>query len=340
MTGSASGAPVAADEPIEIRVALDRDAEGLAALFRTVYGETYDHDWAYDPDAMRARWNDGEMRSVVGVTHEEEIVGHLALDFDRPGARVGESGQALVDPRWRGHHLFESMKSYLAERATADGLYGMYSEATAVHPYSQKGGLALGAHETGFLIGFIPSGVDYKGISGEAPHRETAALMYLRTNPEPRRVSHLPEHVRDLAGDVYANGGYARDLGGGEGANAEGATELETARDASHNIAIIRLRAAGPDLHEVVAAESALLTADGVDCIYLSLPCAWPESAAYADGLGDLGFFYACIIPERRDDGDVLWLQRLNGVEPHAEEIATASDFGRDLLARILAQHT
>ena len=36
---------------------------------------------------------------------------------------------------------------------------GMYSEATAAHPYSQRANIELGAHETGFLLGWIPASV-------------------------------------------------------------------------------------------------------------------------------------------------------------------------------------
>jgi hypothetical protein len=50
-----------------------------------------------------------------------------------------------------------------------------------------------------------------------------------------------------------------------------------------------------------------------------------------------LGFAFGCILPEIRDDGDVLRLQRPDGVELHIDEIATAADFGRELLVEIAA---
>jgi hypothetical protein len=37
----------------------------------------------------------------------------------------------------------------MAEQAKDWGLYGLYGEAIAVHPYSEKGFLHLGAKETG-----------------------------------------------------------------------------------------------------------------------------------------------------------------------------------------------
>ena len=333
------GDNVASDEPVEIRVALPSDAEGLADCFRVVYGDSYDHSWVYDPDQIRARWSARETMSVVGVDSSGDIVAHLACNFDRPDARVGESGQAVVDPRWRGHHIFESLKVHLADRSREDGLYGLYSEATAVHPYSQKGSLALGAHETGFMVGYIPTGVDYKAITdGAAAHRETVALMYLRTNDEPQRVAHVPEAFADIVGRVYANGGYRRAIGEGEGSSAVEDTVVHIKQNDDLNSVQLHCKEVGADVHGVIEGHLAELRADGVDCIYLDLPVADPDVAVHGADLDGLGFVYACILPEVRDDGDVLRLQLLNGVDPHIEEIATASDFGAALLTEIAGE--
>ena len=329
---------VAADTAVEIRIALPEDAESLARCFFHSYGATYLFDWAYRPDEIRRRWAEGAMVSVVGVSAESGVVGHLALDFDRPGAKVGEAGQAVVDPRWRGHHVFESMGVSLASWAKEQGFHGWYGEATAAHPYSQRGSLALGAHETGFLIGYLPSGLDYKDISsGAARHRETAAMMYLRTNEEPERVAHVPAAFRDIVSRVYVNGGFRRSLGAGEGGAERTGTALKVEKNPDLNAGRLRPEHLGSDFHTVVERELSRLISEGVDCIYLDLPVADPTVAMHGGELADLGFFFCCILPEFRDDGDLLRLQLLNGVDPHIEEIATASDFGKGLLEEMLS---
>ncbi|MEX0991632.1 MAG: hypothetical protein WD004_05115 [Actinomycetota bacterium] len=328
---------VGADAPVEIRLARSDDARSLAGCFFNAYGPSYDHDWAYQPDALVQRWADGIMTSAVAVTPEGELIGHLALDFLRPGAMVAESAHAVVDPRYRGHHLFETMKRFLCDQARRQGLFGLYSEATAAHPYSQKGNLAIGAHETGYLLGYIPSGVDYKRIKGEAAqHRQTIALMYLRTNDEPERVAHVPGAFREIASGIFEAGGFRRTLGGGKGAAAPGETGLAVERDPDHDAAVLRAEALGPDLHAVVERELATVLDAGVDCVYLDLPLADPAVAEHGADLHDLGFFFGCVIPELREDGDVLRLQLLNGVDPHTDEVVTVSEFGHRLLADIV----
>lgn len=59
---------------------------------------------------------------------------------------------------------------------------GMYSEATAAHPYSQRANLELGAHETGFLLGWIPASVDNDAATDRRPGRQSAALFYAKLN--------------------------------------------------------------------------------------------------------------------------------------------------------------
>ena len=335
----AQAAPqVQADAAVHIRLAEPGDADGLAHCFYRAYGDSYDHAWVYRPDALRRRWADRLTVSVVGLSPEGDVIGHIAADFEHPTARVGESGQAVVDPRYRGHHLFESMKRFLSDWAHQDGLYGLFSEATAVHPYSQRGNLALGAHEMGFLIGYIPSGVDYVAITDSASvHRATAALMYLRSNEEPERMVHVPAAYRDIAMRIYDEAGLRRVAGAGEGSGPVPGSELHVWRDPAHNAVQLHCKDAGSDIHQMVTQHLEAFRAQGVDCVYLDLPLADPDVFVHAAELDGLGFAFSCILPEIRPDGDVLRLQHLNGVDPCIDDIATASDFGRALLGEIAA---
>ena len=159
---------VSEDVPLEIRMMRPEESFELSRCVYRSYGYSYDWDYIYYPERIRDLQEQGLMRSCVAVTPEGEFVGHLAVTAESPDSPVGEAGQAVVDPRFRGHHLFPKMKTFMAEWARNGGMYGLYSEATAVHPYSQKGNLQLGARETGFLLGYIPASVSYKQIGEDA----------------------------------------------------------------------------------------------------------------------------------------------------------------------------
>src|SRR5689334_10166674 len=97
--------PVPADAPVEIRFLEPREASRLTEAIQRSYGDSYDAAWVYDPEEIRRRLESGTMRSIVGVDPDGDVVGHLALDRVYPGAPAGHAGQAVVDPRYRGHHL-------------------------------------------------------------------------------------------------------------------------------------------------------------------------------------------------------------------------------------------
>jgi len=93
------------------------------------------------------------------------------------------------------------------------GLLGWYSEATVAHPYSHTGALATGAHETGFLLGYIPSSVAYTGIKeNEAGRRQSVAVLWMFTDPLPARTLHVPPGHREIVGRIHANAGIEREL--------------------------------------------------------------------------------------------------------------------------------
>lgn len=333
-----TAAKTAADAPVEIRLARAEDADDLARCFYGAYGDSYDHEWVYKPDALRRRWAKRAMVSVVGLAPDGEVIGHLAASFAGPLSKVAEAGQAVVSPRYRGHHLFESMKQQLAAWAVDEGLYGLFSEATTAHPYSQRGNLALGAHEMGFIFGYIPGGVQYKQMADPAAlHRKTAALMYLRTNREPSRTVYPPAAYREIAMRIYGNAGFARTVGGGEISSSDADGQVHLKRDHDHNAALLTCASVGAGSCAEIAVRVETLKTEGLACLFLDLPLADPNLFVYGADLADLGFAFSCILPEVREDGDVLRLQYHNEPDLHLEQIATSSDFGRALLAELAA---
>jgi serine/threonine-protein kinase RsbW len=331
-------APDARSDEIEIRRMSPTESHALVRLARECYGDSYEERWIYDAGAIAARIEQGLMLSVVAVD-ANEIVGHLAIDRDDPHQRVGESAHATVDPSERGRHVFERMKTHLADVAKDEQLFGLFSEATAAHPFSQKGNLAIGAHEMGYLLGYIPAGVEYAKIqSGDASHRLSVAIMYLRTNDEPERDTHVPDAYAGIVQRIYDNAGLRRRIVSTQAAAGEPdhQTKITIEPHRDHNEVLIRVWSAGPDALDAVAVRLREAVENNVDCVHLGLPMS-SAAASMGDALAELGFFFGCVVPELRPDGDALRLQFLNGVDPHTADIATASDFGRDLLAEISA---
>jgi serine/threonine-protein kinase RsbW len=310
----------------------------LSEAIRAAYGESYDVRWVYDAAAVSARLADGTYVSCVAESAQGELLCHAGMSRTDPEDLVGHSGQAVTMPAARGQHLFTKTKRHLMELARSEGMAGMYSEATAAHPYSQRANVDLGAHETGFLLGWIPASVSNDAAAGAPRKRQSAALFYTKLNDGHERPVYAPERHREIVGRTLAlcelRGSLAEPPADVE---LEERTELHVEVDAAHNLALITVHAPGADLEVVITAERHhLFHRAGLDAVYVDLPLETPATALVADHLERLGVSYAGIFPNTRTDGDVLRMQSLHRVRISADDVAVASNHGRELLDYVL----
>jgi serine/threonine-protein kinase RsbW len=311
----------------------------LTDAIRAAYGDTYDVRWVYDPAEVEARLAAGTYVSWIAESADGDLLCHEGMSLAAAGDAVGHSGQAVTMPAARGQHLFTRTKQHLMDWARERGLAGMYSEATAAHPYSQRANLELGAHETGFLLGWIPASVSNDAATDRRPRRQSAALFYTKLNDGHERDVYAPQRHREIVGKTLElcelRGALADPPAGVE---LPGRTGLHVEIDADHNLALITAHDPGTDLEEAVAAERHhLFHRRCLDAVYLDLPLENPATAILADHLERLGVSYAGIFPNNRTDGDVLRMQSLHRARITADDIEVASDHGRELLEYVLA---
>lgn len=326
------------DEKINIGMLEAGKVHELVRLVYKCYGYTYANEFMYYPEQIEARLNSGMMLSGAAYNSKDEIIGHVGFIFNAPGAKVAESGEAVVDPRYRGRGLFEKIKNHLVDVVTPMNVAGIYGEAVTVHPYSQKGSIELGGRETGFLLGYSPGTVTFHNISeAERPRRQSVAMMFTPVAGSRRETVYVPEDYRDIIVGIYERVGFDRKLtpeneGTGYKGKHKGSTTVNLRHD--HNQALIKIEKVGSMTVTEIGHQLKHLARERFDCIYADLPLRQKGAGYAASALRKLGFFFGCIIPEY-SDGDVLRLQYLNNVEISKDDIKTASEFGQSLLDRI-----
>jgi serine/threonine-protein kinase RsbW len=326
-------------DTVNFRYLTPGEGSVLTEAIRAAYGDTYDVRWVYDEAEVEARLAAGTYVSWVAESAAGELLCHEGMSLAAAGDAVGHSGQAVTMPAARGQHLFTRTKRHLMAWATERGLAGMYSEATAAHPYSQRANLELGAHETGFLLGWIPASVANDAATDQRPRRQSAALFYTKLNDGHERSVYAPERHHEIIGrtlELCELRGTLADPPAG--AQIPERTSLHVEIDEDHNLALITAHEPGADLEAAVSAERHhLFHSRCLDAIYLDLPLENPATALLADHLERLGVSYAGIFPNNRTDGDVLRMQSLRRARITADDIEVASDHGRELLAYVLA---
>jgi hypothetical protein len=315
------------------------EGQVLAEAIRVAYGESYDVRWVYDEAEVNERLASGTYVSCVAESPEGELLCHEGMSLAAAGDAVGHSGQAVTMPSARGQHLFTRTKRFLMDWAKEQGLAGMYSEATAAHPYSQKANLDLGAHETGFLLGWIPSTVFNDAAADEKPKRQSAALFYTKLNDGHERPVYAPpryQRIIERTFDICELRGTL--VHPPESAEIPACSEFHVEIDTDHNLALITVPTPGADLENVVAFERHhLFHAINLDAVYLDLPLENSATALVAADLERLGVSYAGVFPNPRVDGDVLRMQSLHRVRITTEDVVVASGHGRELLGFVIA---
>ena len=326
------------EEKITVGMLDPARSHDLVRLVFKCYGYTYANDFMYSPERIEALLRSGLMLSAVATNSRDEIVGHVGLIFPRPGAKVAESGEAVTDPRYRGRGIFQAVKNYLLDYVGHQNVTGTYGECVTVHPFSQKGSIDLGGHETGFLLGYSPGTVKFESISeDERPRRQSIAMLFTPINTGEPETVHVPGAYRELIASVYEHVGFPRHVVTEDGGSLSrlryaGTTNVSIRHD--HNQAHIRVERAGRKTLDEVRFQLKHLTLERLDCVYVDLPLKQRGAGYIAGELRKLGFFYGCLVPEL-GDGDVLRLQYLNNVEVAKDDIKTASQFGEALLDAI-----
>jgi len=319
--------------PLTFRLMKEDDSINVARCMYRSYGYSYGNEIVYYPEKMKEHLIHGVLQSCVVLNPENEIIGHLAMMLNKPDAVVGETGMAVVDPRFRGRSLFKKMKNFLIDYAREREMKGIYSEAVAVHPFTQKGNISIGAHETGFLIGFTPTTMFFKKIQHkERTKRQTTILFYYLVNGDVGREVYIPEQHRSIVESIIDFNNLKRKIKNKPDKLEK--THIKTIIDVEIQTetrrAFLRVRNYGEDFIELVKSHLREFCLHRIDCIYIDLPLSEPECQLFCEPLEKIGFFFAGIIPEMYN-GDVLRLQYLNNVEIDFDEIAIVSEFGKNL---------
>jgi len=336
-TLSAKAAPPPFSESeITVRPMRPEESPSLARCAYRCYGYTYANDVLYFPERVRELVASGLMISVVAVDPKGEIVGHVAVTKETPEGLIGESGQAIVDPRYRGNGFHKQIGFLLGQLNKDAGMVGTYGEAVTVHPYSQKSALTRGYVEMGILLGYVPSTMHFKNIQGETNNkRSPVLLLYKRLNEEPLRDIYLPVHHAGVLRRIYDNSKLRRNFVSDRIPDLPAQSRVDVKVHTELSIAFLRVVEYGQDLEELARFRLRELCTRKIDCIYLELPLTHPAVQHYCAAMELLGFFFGGILPEIFH-GDVLRLQYINNADLELAEVQLATDFSKELLQYVL----
>ncbi len=325
----------APEEEYTIRRMFPGDGLMISQLIYNAYGGTYFNSDVYYPEKMESMNAKGTILSFVAVDGMGNLVGHYALERKVRGPVV-EGGEAVVDPAHRGKRLLERMKEAALAEARRIGLVGVYANAVAVHPYTQKSNVRFGARLACANLGISPRTEKFLGLSGELPQRVSCMLYYLPlVMPEVRTV-YPPVRHRAMIDEIYENLRFPLEYGAAEEPQGKGEISVSTNERAARSV--IRVKSFGEDTVRAVRHSKRELTEHShIEVVFVDLPLGDPSVPSVVEGLEEYGFSFAGIAPHFSGKGDVLRLVYLT--EPLLiEHIVTYEDIARHLVEYVLAE--
>lgn len=319
-------------ESYTVRPFVPADAPGVAALVQRVYGGLYYHDELYHPDEVIRLNATGHLFSVVALDPAGTVVGHTAIMREELGC-VAETGEAMVDPAHRAHHLLHEMREVLYQHAPRLGIVALTSTAVTNHVLSQKTYESFAAHPCGLQLGFAPRQLT---MPPSVKDRLSVANYVKLLIAPPAVVVHAPAWHWPLIKRIYAQ--FAIPVEFRPAAPLSGAGKLVTHFLSALQYGIIEVRRAGTTLPDQIRrCRRALCDGMGAAVVLLELPldqAATPELCRVAE---DDGFFFSGIGMMASPHGDVLRLQYLNEqLDPLLLQLE--NPFAREMLEYIVKE--
>jgi len=187
------------------------DAEGVANLFFSVYGEGYPVKTYLDPDKLREENAAERVISSVARTENGDIVGHNALYNSAPYQGVYESGSGAVHRNYRGGHgIFSRLVTHGMKVAESFNVELIFGEPVCNHVFSQKLVHGIGAVTMGVEMDLMPA--EAYETEGSAAGRVTSLFALVKTIKSKPHGVYLPERYAEIMKDLYGEMAKEREI--------------------------------------------------------------------------------------------------------------------------------
>jgi len=307
------------------------DAEGVAALFRLVYGDGYPIRIFVDPELLRRENAAHRTVSIVARTPKGDIVGHNAMFQSAPYAGLREVGSAVVHPAYRGGagigaQVARHGESFFDQQMQGQGIC---CEPVSNHVFGQRMCRKMNWLCLAVEVDLMPAAANVEEKS--APGRVTALLEFRALRPRPHRVF-LPARYEKQLRTIYANLNDTREFVPAQTSPppSDVSTKIVTQIFDFAQVARLAVHEMGPDFAQALNREADQAAAQGVEVFQVWLNAGRPWVGWAVEKLRERGYFLGGALPRWFDDDGLLMQHLLH--RPHWEGINLAFDDDRELV--------
>ncbi len=335
-------APVDLNEPKVIQEKIEYDVRSLQPseaieVSRCAYkshGYTFFDEHIYFPDRLIELNQSGGMLSAVAVTKDGVFMGHAALVYPEPGAKIAELTFVFVNLEYRGQGCMNRLCDFLFN-SKAHQLSGIYAYAVSNHVFTQKVMMKHGFGDCCIDLATSPASWEFKGME-ENTQRISVIMSFKYLVPPACMTLYPPAHHREMIEAAYRNIGASHTFVAPETKAELPAEEsrIDCRIFATESCGEIHVIKPGQQVIREVRMALKSMCVKQMASISLFLNLADPTTFYLTEELEKLGFFFAGILPQAAV-GEALVLQYLNNVELDYSKIQAYSEMSKRLLAYI-----
>ena len=321
----------------DIRCMKPEEAIEVSKCAYKTHGYTIYDDSMYYPEQLVELNETGMMASAIAVTKDNVFMGHAALVYPYPGARIAELNFLFVNPEYRGQCCIDRLTTFLMETAEERGLSGLYFFAVTNHIYSQRPMVKFGFVNCGVMLATNPATILFKGVDGDASQRISCTTGFKYIKKPEVLVLYSPRHHLNMIEKIYGWMGVGHDYKSPDFSGLvfkEEHSEIETIVHTLEDSAVIMVVSYGSNIAKEIKTIVRDLCIKQIACIMLVLSLEDPLTYFLTLEFEKTGFFFSGILPQTMI-GDALILQYLNNVAFDYEKLKIYTDYSKDILAYI-----
>jgi anti-sigma regulatory factor (Ser/Thr protein kinase) len=330
--------PAVIQEKIEydVRELYPSEAVEVSKCAYKSHGYTFFDEHIYYPDRLIELNESGQMISAVAVTKNNVFMGHSALVFPYPKAKIAEFTFVFVNVEYRGQGCMNRLCDYLFNGPRIGSLAGIYAYAVTNHIFTQKAMVKYEFHDCGILLATSPATWKFKGMA-ESKQRISVVLSFKYLHPPKALTLYPPAHHRAMMEELYLNvkahHQFAIPPVSAPHLPAQNSV-IQTDLNGAESCGEIHVMAYGDHVVSEVKQILRDLCLKQIACINLFLNLEDPATYFLTSEFERLGFFFAGILPQA-GVGEALILQYLNNVAFDYREVVAYTEVAKRLLAYI-----
>ncbi|MCX8021541.1 MAG: hypothetical protein N2745_02060 [Syntrophorhabdaceae bacterium] len=272
------------------------DAEGVAQLFREVYGEEYPVKIVYNPEQFIKGVERRDYVPVVARTKERRVVGFSSLYHSAPYRGIYEVGLTLVSPDYRNTPIFGLLSRHIIKAIPSiPGLEVLFLESVCNHTITQKAGVMFKLIATAIEIDLMPAEAyeNEKSATGRV-----STLNMFRTFVHRPHTVYVPEVYSESIRYIYDGLDDSRTLiPSTKPLPVDGLTEISTEIFDFAQLARLSIDEVGADFGAALEAEEKHIQDKKCEVIQVWIKTSWPWVGEVTDILKNRGFFLGGILP-------------------------------------------